>query len=101
MVPEEYNKLLRRVLRNKEDMEGYVWRELFWEERINIVEVITHFDDAGRWSCPVDIIFEYDGKHYRIWYSQGLTECQDDEWETQAAEEVHLVEVVRQEWQSV
>lgn len=34
--------------------------------------------DTSRWSENHEIIFAHDGKFYRTYYSQGLTEMQDE-----------------------
>lgn len=101
MVPEEYNDMLRKVLHNKEAMEGDVWMYLYGEDYLEEEEIICDYSEAGRWTVPVTIIFRFEGKFYSIWYNRGLTEMQDNEWDTQVADEVRLVETVRQEWQLV
>lgn len=101
MMPEEYDKLLRRVLRDKEEMEGKVWQDLYCQGHLEVVETSSDFDEAGRWTCPVDIIFQFGNKYYHIWFNKGLTEYQENEWEAQAAEEVEPVEEVRQVWKIV
>jgi len=52
--------------------------------------------DTSRWSIHYDLVFEFEGKHYRTSYSVGATESQDESpWEYD--EEVRCVEVEEQE----
>jgi len=55
-----------------------------------------------RWSEDHEIIFAHDGKFYRTYYSQGLTESQDESaWdysEEVDCEEVELVEKLCKVW---
>ena len=59
----------------------------------------------SRWSVHHEIIFEYQGKYYKTYYSVGATEYQD-EWPWKYDDEVECVEVVQVEktvkvWQPV
>jgi len=48
--------------------------------------------DTSRWSENHEIIFAHNGKFYKTYYSQGLTEMQDESaWEYD--EEVECIEV--------
>ncbi|HBN95102.1 MAG TPA: hypothetical protein DDZ66_02285 [Firmicutes bacterium] len=52
--------------------------------------------DNSRWSIHHEIIFEYEGKFYKTYYSVGATESQDERpWEYE--DEVDCTEVVQQE----
>lgn len=55
-----------------------------------------------RWSVHHCIIFEYEGKYYRAYYSVGATEMQDESpWEYEdvvSCEEVELREVLVKQW---
>lgn len=55
-----------------------------------------------RWSVHHCIIFEYNGKYYRAYYSEGATELQDEcPWEYEdvvSCEEVELREVSVKQW---
>jgi len=59
---------------------------------------------TSRWSENHEIIFAHDGKFYRAFYSQGLTEYQDESaWEHQEevdCTEVELVEKICKVWQN-
>lgn len=61
--------------------------------------------DSSRWSIHHRIIFEYDGKYYKTWYSVGSTEMQDESpWEYDDEVECHEVkkkQVTVEKWVSV
>ena len=62
--------------------------------------------DTTRWSIIMEMIFEHEGKYYRVQYSKGATESQyeapfeyaDNEIE---CDEVELKEVVVKKWVKV
>lgn len=49
--------------------------------------------DTSRWSEHHEIIFNYDGKFYRTYYSQGLTEYQDEAPFENSPDEIECTEV--------
>jgi hypothetical protein len=51
-----------------------------------VAEIIQGKD--RRWTRRNTIIIKIDGKHYKLYYEQGLTECQENEYEDQEADEV-------------
>ncbi|MCC0645357.1 hypothetical protein KGF41_13910 [Clostridioides sp. ZZV14-6150] len=62
--------------------------------------------DTSRWSISHEMIFEYKGKFYRTYYSEGATEMQDEspfEYEDDIieCEEVELKEILVKKWVSV
>ncbi len=61
--------------------------------------------DTSRWSIHHEIIFSYDGKFYRTYYSEGATEIQDESpWEYEneiECVEVELKEVKVKKWVEV
>jgi len=61
--------------------------------------------DTSRWSIHREIIFAYEGKFYRTYYSEGATEMQDErpwEYETEIeCIEVELKEVKVKKWVEV
>ncbi|MFF3312505.1 hypothetical protein [Streptomyces sp. NPDC002952] len=64
--------------------------------------------DTRRWASVNELVFRApdDGKTYRVYYDEGLTEMQDDTdpWDYEAvvdAEEVERVEVTTFEWRKV
>jgi len=61
--------------------------------------------DTSRWAVQHNVVFEYEGKHYRAWYQRGATEIQDEgPWEyedTVECTEVHSVEKLVTVWENV
>jgi hypothetical protein len=64
--------------------------------------------DSRRWVSVNELVFRApdDGKAYRLYYEEGLTESQDgtDPWAYEdviSADEVELVEVTTTEWRAV
>lgn len=58
--------------------------------------------DTSRWSVQHEIIFEFQGKFYRTYYSVGATEMQDERpWEyddTVECTEVEIKQVLVSKW---
>ena len=56
-------------------------------------EIISDdINDTSRWSEYHTLIFKYDGKIYRAYYSRGLTEQQDESpWEYENTIDAELV----------
>lgn len=57
--------------------------------------------EKSRWSVVREGVFEYQGRTYQIWWSEGATEYQDEEpWEHDDPEPIEVVkkEVTRYEW---
>lgn len=65
----------------------------------------NHIESQSRWSTVHRIIFEYEGKFWETYYSEGSTESQDErpwEYETQVdCVEVHQVEKTVKVWEAV
>ena len=84
-------KLNRDFLKNKLDLPYNALEE-------NII-------DTSRWSIHYEIIFEYDNKFYKTYYSQGATECQDESpWEYEEeveCTEVHKVPKIIEAWEPI
>lgn len=57
-----------------------------------VVETIQ--GDDGRWSRTNRTIIEKDGKFYALFWEEGLTENQDNEFEEQDAKEVRSIDTV-------
>lgn len=62
-------------------------------------------ESQSRWTTTHEIIFAYDGKFWRTWYTEGSTEQQDQspwEYETEIeCTEVHIVEKIVKTWEPV
>jgi len=58
--------------------------------------------EVTRWSIQYEIVFEYEGKFYMTYYSEGATEMQDESpWEydeTVECTEVELKDVTVKKW---
>ena len=56
--------------------------------------ILDEITDTTRWSSHHRIIFTYEGKFYETYYSEGLTELQDESpWEYDDEVECHEVEL--------
>ncbi|MGE5436592.1 MAG: hypothetical protein ACM3O3_05140 [Syntrophothermus sp.] len=62
-------------------------------------EIQRIYGAKSRWSTHMQSIVEIDGKNYRIKWSEGATERQEDEFYDQEAEEVHQVEKTILVWE--
>ena len=73
-------------------------RELVWE-----AEVETINGENRRWSRSNTTIVEFENKFYDLYWEEGLTEMQDDEFEAQDAPEVKQIEetIVVKKWVAV
>lgn len=64
--------------------------------------ILDEIEDTSRWSVHHRIVFEYDGKFYETYYSEGATEMQDERpWEYDEeveCDEVELKEVKVVKW---
>lgn len=49
---------------------------------------------TGRWSIDHELVFEYEGKHYRVTYAEGATEMQDERPFEYSSNEIECQEVV-------
>lgn len=85
---EEKLALLEDAILNGKELSGEIWHYFYNIGYIDEIDNICDMAEAGRWNVPETIIFKYKDKFYSIWFYRGLTECQEDEWEEQAAEEV-------------
>ena len=64
----------------------------------NAVETTEY--DVRRWYRVNLTIVELDGKFYQLYWNEGLTECQENEFEAQEAQEVEKIKetVVIEKW---
>lgn len=81
--------------------------ELTSEEVRKLIYSDTHIDDveldSGRWTEYLQMIYEINGKYYAVYWERGLTECQDNEFYSQVAEEVIPIDevVTIRKWENV
>ena len=57
--------------------------------------------DEGRWNRYITVVYEINDSYYSIYYYKGLTEHQEDEFESQVADEVEKRPVTTYEWVKV
>lgn len=58
-------------------------KELIWES-----EVERNILDSSRWSMSMESFVEFEGKYYRVYWEQGSTEYQENEYYDQEATQV-------------
>ncbi len=73
-------------------------KELVWEADVETIE-----GENRRWSRSNTTIVEFENKFYDLYWEEGLTEMQDDEFEAQDAPEVKQIEetIVVKKWVAV
>ena len=79
-----------------------VLREILWS--FIVEKEKTDISDAGRWEIGRSAIITFNGiEFYRVYWSMGLTEYQDDEYWSQVLEPVHKVKKVIEveEWETI
>lgn len=96
---ENPQKEIETAILNGEEISGEVWQVV--HDNLDIVDTTSDMDGAGRWTIPEDIIFKLDGRFFCIWFSRGLTEYQEDEWEDQVAIEVCPKQITVTTWEVV
>ena len=91
-------------LKSKETLtEEEVYRLVIGDcENITIKE--EEGGDHGRWSEYVTVVLEtIEGEYYEVWYERGLTEYQENYYESQTARHIkpvkRMIEIV--EWEEV
>lgn len=78
---------------NKEVFPGRILREIIWNYIVEKEE--SDISDAGRWDIGMSAIITFDNvDFYRVYWREGLTEYQDNEYESQVLEPVHKVHKV-------
>ena len=79
-----------------------VLREILWS--FIVEKEKSDISDAGRWEIGRSAIITFDGvDFYRVYWSMGLTEYQDDEYWSQVLEPVRKVKKVIEveEWETI
>lgn len=82
---EHFEEIILKKIANKEQLTAKDVEMLIYEDGFNIETVVI---DKYDWTELVNTIIELDGKYYRVYWEQALTECQDDIFESQLAIEV-------------
>jgi len=62
------------------------------EEHVFLNDVHTYRGGSRRWSRTNETVVKVDGKFYKLYWEQGLTESQENYFEEQETEEVELKE---------
>lgn len=101
LTDSEQDDYLYQAITNHERVDGDILREMYYSDFFDVIDKECDMDDAGRWSVPVTLIFSYRDKYYSIWYDKGLTEYQENEWESQVIQEVVRVPVTVYVWHPV
>ncbi len=79
-----------------------VLREIIWS--FIVEKEKTDISDAGRWDIRRSAIITFNGvDFYRVYWSMGLTEYQEDEYWSQVLEPVRKVKTVItvEEWETI
>ena len=75
---------------NKEVFPGAVLEEILWDYVVE--DEASDINNASRWDIGRSTIITFDNvDFYRVYWSQGLTEYQDNEYESQILEPVRKV----------
>lgn len=98
----ENTKIFIHKLSNQEELTEEDVRLIVYEEynKSFLTQVTAEVIDKKRWHDEIQVVLQVQEtkKYYAIYYSAGLTECQEDEFEPQVPKEVkpHIVNKI--EW---
>ena len=93
------DKELENKIVNGEELSADEVQHIYYEEVFPQVDYIN--GDEGRWSRYIIVIYEINGSYYSIYYYRGLTEYQEDEFDSQVASKVEKRPVTTYEWVEV
>lgn len=87
-------------IKNKEELDPDEIECLFYIDGLVVDEI--HIDNYT-WREALESIIKIEDKYYRIEWERGLTECQDNEFYSQVAEEVRPIDevVTIRKWENV
>lgn len=85
MSNKQLEEIILKKIANKEQLTAKDVEMLIYEDGFNIETVVI---DKYDWTELVNTIIELDGKYYRVYWEQALTENQEDYFESQLAIEV-------------
>ena len=85
MSNKQLEEIILKKIANKEQLTAKDVEMLIYEEGFNVETVVI---DKYDWTELVNTIIELDGKYYRVYWEQALTENQEDYFESQLAIEV-------------
>ena len=93
------NKELENKIINGEELTADEIKYVYYKR---IFEQVDRFGgDDCRWVRPITVIYKINDSYYSIYYYKGLTEYQEDEFESQVANEVEKRPVAIYEWVKV
>lgn len=85
MSNKQLEEIILKKIANKEQLTAKDVEMLIYEDGFNVETVVI---DKYDWTELVNTIIELDGKYYRVYWEQALTENQEDYFESQLAIEV-------------
>lgn len=94
----DYKELKNKIV-NGEELSANEVQYIYYGEVFPQVDCIG--GDEGRWYRYITVVYEINGSYYSIYYYKGLTEYQEDEFESQVADEVEKRLVTTYEWVKV
>ena len=91
----DYKELKNKIV-NGEELSADEVQYIYYGEVFPQVDRIS--GDEGRQYRYITVVYEINGSYYSIYYYKGLTEYQEDEFESQVADEVEKRPVTTYEW---
>ncbi len=88
------------AIKDERVIDADILKEINYENS-DIKPFVTVYEDAGerdRWSIGVQVILKIDDEYYSFYYSEGLTEHQESEYEDQQLVKVKPVERTVIDW---
>ena len=84
----DYGEQLACAYHNKQYISEEVCRHICWE-RDDVLEL-----GEGRWMKHLTAMFEYKGMYYGLYYDEGLTECQENDYWKQVPKLYKKIQVI-------
>lgn len=94
----DYMELKNKIV-NGEELSADEVQYIYYGEVFPQVDYIG--GDEERWYRYITVVYEINDSYYSIYYYKGLTEYQEDEFESQVADEVEKRPVTAYEWVKV
>ena len=91
----DYKELKNKIV-NGEELSADEVQYIYYGEVVPQVDRIGGYEE--RWYRYITVVYEINGSYYSIYYYKGLTEYQEDEFESQVADEVEKRPVTTYEW---
>lgn len=89
------------AFKNQIDIEADVLEKIYYSFKdYEIDTYFVDFEESGRWDISQAIIYQFDtnGDFFRIWRNVGLTEMQENYFDTQIPEKVKEGKITRRWW---